>query len=524
MPNGSKVDARAARGVSDNTETMRAWRLPALVLFAALAVVTIIAWEAVSAAVTVWYLDTSFNHGFAILPVVVYLLWNQRADWLSLVPAPTAWGVVFVAGASALWFLGAITHTQVVQQFAYIGLVQSLVLTVLGWRIVKVMAFPLFFLFFAIPVGTSLHLPLQILTAHFATEALRFIGIPVYLEGLFISIPTGVFEVAQVCSGLRFLTATVALSVLCMHLLMRQWWRRILFLALSVIVPIVANGFRAFGIVLLAHLTDHEIAVGVDHIVYGWVFFSLVTAIMLVIAWKLRDRGIATPGDSDRGPPTAPLSWAGPARVVGAGIAAVVLPVAAAAWATNAMHGEAEVGAVALPDVPMGAPWQEISSAQRGWTPVFPGAHLQAFHTFSDGQHTVDRFIAYYVRQNQDAELIAWNNRIAGSPDWREVSSRRSHAKIGGQTVDVRAVRLISPGSRRAAWVLYWVDGDFTASPHIAKLLRARSIVMAGSDAAAAIIVSAEYTDSPAEAETALGAFLAELGSLKADLVRVAER
>src|SRR3546814_20816354 len=89
---------------------------------------------------------------------------------------------------------------------------------------------------------------------------LRLTGMPVFLDGYLIQIPTGSFLVAEACSGVRYLLVSVALGVLTAYLFFRSWPRRLLFVALSVAVPIVATGIRAYGIIMLAPLGGYELA------------------------------------------------------------------------------------------------------------------------------------------------------------------------------------------------------------------------------------------------------------------------
>ncbi len=147
-------------------------------------------------------------------------------------------------------------------------------LSVVGWRIFRAMLFPMLYLFFMVPTGEFLVPRLQDFTASFVVLGLQLVNIPVFLDGVFIRIPNGLFEVAEACAGLRFLIANVAFGFLFANLMYRGWRKRIIFVALSFIVPIFANGLRAFGIVMIAHLSDNKLAAGVDHIVYGWGFSS----------------------------------------------------------------------------------------------------------------------------------------------------------------------------------------------------------------------------------------------------------
>ena len=170
----------------------------------------------------------------------------------------------------------------VVEQFALIAMIPTLVWTLLGLEVAWSIAFPLAFLFFAVPVGEALIPPMMEFTADFTVMALQLTGIPVYREGLFFTIPSGEWSVVEGCSGLRYLIASFTLGTLYGYLTYRSTARRIVFAALAVVVPIIANGLRAYMIVMIAHLSDMRLALGVDHYIYGWVFFGLV---MLLLFW-----------------------------------------------------------------------------------------------------------------------------------------------------------------------------------------------------------------------------------------------
>ena len=132
------------------------------------------------------------------------------------------------------------------------------------------------------PFGEALIPPLIDFTADFTVTALQLTGIPVYREGSFFTIPSGNWSVVEACSGLRYLIASFTLGALYAYLTYRSLKRRLIFIALSVIVPIIANGVRAYLIVMTGHLSDMSLAVGIDHLIYGWVFFGLV---MLLLFW-----------------------------------------------------------------------------------------------------------------------------------------------------------------------------------------------------------------------------------------------
>jgi exosortase/archaeosortase family protein len=153
------------------------------------------------------------------------------------------------------------------------------------------MAVPLLYLGFLVPSGAFLTPALQDITAHVITTGLDIVGIPYYADALVIEIPEGKFFVAEACAGLRFLIASIAFGVLYACMIYRSPGRRALFILASIAVPVFANGLRALGIVVLGHHLGSAQAAVVDHILYGWLFFSLVLVLLILIGLPFREDG-----------------------------------------------------------------------------------------------------------------------------------------------------------------------------------------------------------------------------------------
>jgi exosortase/archaeosortase family protein len=147
-------------------------------------------------------------------------------------------------------------------------------------------------MYFLVPFGGEIIPPLQAITARIAIALTHLSGVPATLTGVFIDTPIGRFEVAEACSGVKFLIAMIALGALVAHMGFRSSQRRALFLAACCVVPVLANGVRAWGTIYVAQSQGVAFAAGFDHIVYGWIFFALVMAAVLGVAWRFFDRPI----------------------------------------------------------------------------------------------------------------------------------------------------------------------------------------------------------------------------------------
>jgi len=180
------------------------------------------------------------------------------------------------------------------RQLLAISFVELLFLAILGKRLWWAMAGPLLYLYFLVPFGDFLTPRLQDFTTWFIQQGLNILGVPAYIDGYIIEIPQGTFFVAEACAGLRFLIASIAFGCLYALMMYRSPVRRGVFILVSIIVPVIANGFRGLGIVYLGYLLNSAQAAAADHIIYGWLFFSFVILVLIALGLPFRQDHIST--------------------------------------------------------------------------------------------------------------------------------------------------------------------------------------------------------------------------------------
>src|SRR5690606_13668824 len=146
-----------------------------------------------------------------------------------------------------------------------------------------------------VPFGDEIVPGLQTITAELAIALTHASGVTAFIDGIFIDTPAGLFEVAEACSGVKFLVAMVALGALVAHLCFASALRRAFFMLAAMIVPVIANGVRAWGTIYIAQSQGIDFAAGFDHIVYGWIFFALVMLAVIGGAWRYFDRSPEDP-------------------------------------------------------------------------------------------------------------------------------------------------------------------------------------------------------------------------------------
>jgi EpsI family protein len=399
-----------------------------------------------------------------------------------------------------------------VQQLAVVAMLDVLVFTVVGWRVTRVLLFPLCFLFFAVPFGEGLVRPLQDYTALFTVKALQLTGIPVYRDGWIIVIPSGVWEVAEACAGVRYVIPSVILGCLFSYCVFRSWRRRLGFILFCFFGAIVANGVRAYGIVMMAHLTDNRLAVGVDHLIAGWFFFSVVMFLLFWIGLRWREpievemkvEAAATVGKAQ------PIHAVSSRAMALTALSAIALLGLAPLAAHSLLQPQPIFVATMISAPGVTQPWQALDQYDAEWKPRFIGADGELSRSYKAGGQGVHLFIAYYrPHQRQGAELIGGGNVLTNEKSWRAVSAGSAQTMVDGDSLSVDRIVLRSNDRTRLLWSWYWVGGKYTSNPYFAKLLELKGRLFREQKGSAFIALAIDVENGNLrEAAETLGNFL----------------
>lgn len=484
-----------------------AWRTHLLALGAAAAAILILFARDAAGMASIWWTSATFNHCLLIVPILVWLVRQRLPELKALAPSAWAPGLALVGAGGFAWLLGEAGSVSLLRHLGLVLMLQGAVVACLGKAVARGLAFPLFYALFLVPFGDELVPPMQEVTARMCMALLGLVGVPAHLEGIFISTPTGLFRVAEACSGVRFLVAMAALAALVANLCFRAWPRRLAFIAAAMAIPVAANGVRAFGTIYVAHLTDNEVAVGFDHIVYGWVFFGLVIALIMAAGWPFFDRQPADPW-FDPADLQAPGAEPGPAaRAVRIAIAAAALAAAAPLWTgAVAAAGTRAAPAIALPDVPG---WTRIRSGGE-WRPHYVGADRIALGRYRDSAgREVDLAIVVFARQEEGRELVGYGQGASdedGAWSW----TADTPPPPGG-----KAERIGSHGKVREVASFYRVGTVLTGSAARVKLETVRVRLLGGPQRAVAVLVAAPAPADGLSPRPAVDSFLRALGPVE---------
>jgi exosortase A len=432
------------------------------VMFSAL----ILAWavvyqDALRAMEAIWSTSDTFAHGYFILPISLWLVWRDKENFLQSRIQPSWLALPLLVASLFVWLFAYSADINVLGQLSAVTSLVLLIWLIIGNKLAWCYKFPLMYLFFAVPMGENLIPLLQDVTAWFTVFFLKLNGIPVYVDGLYIQIPTGMFEVAVACSGIRYLIASVAVGTLFSYLTYNKTYKKILFVIFALTLPILANGIRAYGIVAIAYYSDMKYATGADHLIYGWLFFGLVIMLMFWVGGFFADKEQAKKRfDKELLGTTAQMKFSKYA----------VLPLLSLPLLVLTFFVLKSIPSVNLKEHNI------TSEASSSWGISFEDAYEKAYQRNEQG---IEIFQAKYGNKQNKGELIVWQNVTHDYDRWTIVAKKK--LVLNDKPVMLVHLRTID-GQPRSYLYQYKVGDFYTVSDIQAKLMQAWNSLSRQSD------------------------------------------
>ncbi len=241
-----------------------------------------------------WSHDENYSHGFLIVPLAAYLVWERREQLRAMPMRPSmGLGLLAIVGSLGVLVAGLLGAELFLTRIAMIGTIVGGILFVLGLDHLKMLAFPVAVLLLMIPIPSILFnqivFPLQLLASRVGELALSTAGIPVLREGNIIILANTTLEVAEACSGIRSLVSLLTLAIVYGYFTDRRQSIRFLVALSAVPVAIFANGVRVAGTGIAAHYYGPAAAEGFLHTFSGWLVFgaafAMLFGIIRVLLW-----------------------------------------------------------------------------------------------------------------------------------------------------------------------------------------------------------------------------------------------
>ena len=238
-----------------------------------------------------WGAVDDYSHGFLVVPLALYFAWERRRALQRAVVRPSWWGLVPLALGSLALFIGRLGVELTAMRVSFVLTLIGLQILLLGREVCRILAFPMFFLFFMVPLPQSfvnvVAFPLQLIAADFAVETLHLLHIPALREGNIIHLAKTQLFVAEACAGLHSLMALGMLAVLFAYYFRKNRIEQIIIVASAVPIAIFVNAFRVALTGYLAHRIGAATAQGLIHETEGLFTFGLAFGLLLVEAWLL---------------------------------------------------------------------------------------------------------------------------------------------------------------------------------------------------------------------------------------------
>jgi EpsI family protein len=443
-----------------------------------------------------------FSHGFFVIGFAGYLAWRKRRDISRLTPTPSyLWGVLFLVCATTLLAIGKLASASILEQVSLLPMLAGLILLILGRQYLRLLGLPLAYLIFMIPfddIVDQLHWPLQLLSATIAALLLPLFGIPVLHENIYLHLPRITLEVAEVCSGVRYLVSIVAIGVPLAYLTQAAWQRRLAVVGFAIGAAIAANGFRVALIGVWSHYVGGNILHGPSHILTGvfvsWIGFGAVFFAAWLLGRQTADSAAAkrfapniVPGSFVAHPVAADASGSSSplprSTILACGIAVLALLAGAAMFHLHRPVSVPPVKPLGLLPWALG-PWNAQPPAS---SPPFPlrvtkaDDHVMRLYRNAGGQ-TLNLYVAYYADQDREKKLADFDTRTLV----------REAKRVAGPSGDIGRTSLIWERKRYIVYYWFEVNGQTTTSRLTARVLSAWNGLAYGRNNGALVFVYRE--------------------------------
>ncbi len=408
--------------------------------------------------------EEPFTHGYLVLLISLWLIFRDRKRLVAapLRAAPRA--LIALMVLSAMWVWAWRAEIREIHLMLLPVILFTAIVAALGWRIARVLAFPIGYLYFAMPMWTDINGLVQTLSARMTGVLIWISGLPAYLLGNYVQLPGGTIEIAQSCSGLHALIVGLALATLYGELSGEPLRRRLQWIGVMGALSLLVNWVRIFTVIVAAYFTDMHSSLVKNHYWLGWWLFAAAFAGFLW--WTGRQP--ATHDDRRAGARKDAgdvNSDSGAAHVAATVFALALLP--ALAYGMDWAHsGASALVAITWPRAPAG--WsgpQPVTGDD--WHPHFVGAGGESLVDYRDAGRRIEVFTVGYRIQTQSAKLLGYWNHLLGKPGELKPGTTRIVKSRSGEWRETPVVG--RTGARSLIWSRYRVGRYVFVRPRLSQ-------------------------------------------------------
>ncbi len=464
-----------------------------LIFLIGLFLIIILYHDSFESMIRIWMNSETYSHCIVIAPISLFLIWKKRNE-LELASSRFEFlSALFILLTGIAWWIGSQFSIQLVQHICCVLLIQLLVWFVFGKSIFAILFFPLMYLVFLIPFGEILIGPMIKITGFISVMLLKLINIPVYYEGNIIYVPSGKWMVDDACSGIRYIVASVALGVLYSFYNYSNPLNRLLFIMLSVILPIIANGIRAFLIITIGHLTHMRLAAGIDHIIYGWLFFAIVILILFLLGnyWKIKFDSKKNKKNTF----SAVEKNYESKTIYSLALVVMLISISIGPALGSINKSPLQYEFVEVENI---NGWKRIENHLTTWQPSYFGAQESIKRVFEKNNVSVELQVYLFSNNGPGKELINSKNRIlmSDNPTWSLQHKRKVQHEFANKEYIFNEFLISSEEDDLLIWNYYSTFNHITSNKFVAKLYEiASTLINDDSNIISVFIVSNADTD-----------------------------
>lgn len=425
-----------------------------------------------------------YAHGYLVLAISIYLIFINRKRLMNVVPCPQYAMLPILLIFCVFWFVAVLVDVEMLQAVALLLIIFLLAWVMLGRRVMRLLAFPILFMVFAIPVWFPLSPALQNVTADAVFWMIRLLQVPAFREENMIVVPAGTLSIEEACSGLRYLLAALTLGSLYGYINYSRLTARITVVLVAAAAAVLSNIIRVFIVVYLGYSTDMEHPLVHDHLMLGWYLFAGMLVVLLFFDAALYKYSART---NTRVAPEVDASISVPCdmkavHVLIIGLLSLVVLLIGPIWAYQLKHQDIPLASdfkIILPDDVRG--WEGPINSGNNWLPQYHGAIVKKQDYLQQQRPQIDKsqvsapaislFVAYYPVQKQGVEIINDLNRISVNKRWRKHRSRPLVRSLAAHDVNEQLL-INNQGQRRLVWYWYNTGGSVTVNRYQAKGLQ----------------------------------------------------
>ncbi len=488
----------------------KAWRIASAATVVLVLLVFFLYQQTVFYLTGIWGTQTGdYAHGYLVLMISAYLIFYNRQKLALLTPCPEYKALVIVTIASMVWLVAALVDIAMLKAVALLLLLLSILWLVLGTRVTRILAFPVLFISFAIPVWFPLSPVLQELTADAVFWVIRIMEIPALRIENLITLPAGTLSVDEACGGLNYFLAAMTLSTLYAYLNYETLRSRLVVVLVAAIAALLVNILRVFILVHLAYTTEMQHPLIHDHLAFGWFLFAGLIVVLLVVDVLLQKlpQFQLSPLHSNAVQPVVKVACKeGKPRFIPVMLAAALFIFIGPGTLYWLYNQTSVISVEAQPVLPTTVgEWSVVVPAEDDWMPQYRGAINHKLIFQNDKGQQVYLYIGLYPVQKQGKELINALNRISDDKIWYSGYQRAKLYRINGRQV-LEQVLESKDGRQRLVWYWYNVAGQNTVNKYQAKLLQILGLIN-GTRQAAVVAIAVRFNEEPAYARDILRQF-----------------